>query len=53
MVLARGLMLPVPGMILLALLDMEFLRIRFVELGGRPVVLSRRALRGLVLVAPC
>lgn len=33
MVLARGLMLPVPGMILLALLDMEFLRIRFVELG--------------------
>ena len=54
MVLARGRMLPVPGMMPLALLDIEALRTRFVELmGGRPVVLSRRALRGLVEVAPC
>jgi hypothetical protein len=53
-VLARGRMLPVPGMMLLALLDIEFLRTRFVAfVGGRPVVLSRRALRGLEEVAPC
>lgn len=54
MVLARGRMLPVPGMMPPTLLEMEFLRTRFVELvGGRPVVLSRRALRGRVEVAPC
>ena len=54
MVFARGRMLPVPGMMPLALLDIEFLRTRFVAfVGGRPVVLSRRALRGLVEVAPC
>lgn len=54
MVLARGLTLAEPGMVLPALLDIEFLRTRFAEeLGGRPVVLSRRALRGLAAVAPC
>jgi hypothetical protein len=53
-VFARGRMLPVPGMMLLALLDIEFLRTRFAEfVGGRPFVLSRRALRGLEEVAPC
>jgi hypothetical protein len=47
-------MAEVPGMTLLALLDTEFLRTRFVELvGGRAEVLSRRALRGRVVVAPC
>lgn len=54
MVLARGRMLPVPGMTLLALLEMEFFRTRFAALvGGRAVVLSRLAFRGLVEVAPC
>jgi hypothetical protein len=54
MVLARGLMPgppspPRPP----TLLETEFLRMRPDELGGKPVVLSRRALRGRVEVAPC
>jgi hypothetical protein len=47
MVFARGLMLGAP-----TLFDTEFLRTRPEGLGGRPVVLSRRALRGLDDVAP-
>ena len=51
MVFARGLMtLPLAPP---ALLETEFLRTRAAGLGGRPVVLSLRPLRGLVLVAPC
>lgn len=54
MVMARGLMVAVPGTMLLALLETEFLRTRFAELvGGRAEVLSRRALRGREVVAPC
>jgi hypothetical protein len=47
MVFARGRMLGAP-----TLFDTEFLRTRPEGLGGRPVVLSRRALRGLDDVAP-
>jgi hypothetical protein len=53
MVFARGLMMPLPDPILATLPDTEFLRTRAAELGGKPVVLSRRALRGRVVVAPC
>jgi hypothetical protein len=35
-----------------AFVEMEFLRTRAEELGGKPVVLSRRALRGREEVAP-
>jgi hypothetical protein len=52
-VFARGLMMPLPVPILPTLPDTEFLRTRAAELGGKPVVLSRRALRGRVVVAPC
>jgi hypothetical protein len=53
MVFARGLMVPLPDPRLPTLPDTEFLRTRAAELGGKPVVLSRRALRGRVVVAPC
>lgn len=53
MVLARGLMILAPPLAAPALLDIEFLRTRAVELGGRPVVLSLRPFRGRVLAAPC
>jgi hypothetical protein len=54
MVLARGLIPPFPrppGTP--TLFDTEFLRTRPEAFGGKPVVLSRRALRGRVDVAPC
>lgn len=54
MVFARGLMIPPPippGP--LRALDTEFLRTRLVVLGGKPVVLSRRAVRGRDEAAPC
>jgi hypothetical protein len=47
MVFARGLMAGPPVVV-----DTEFLRTRPVVVGGRPVVLSRRALRGREEVAP-
>jgi hypothetical protein len=53
MVFARGLMVPFPGPPIATLPDTEFLRTRPEAFGGRPVVLSRRPLRGLEDVAPC
>jgi hypothetical protein len=50
MVFARGLIVLAT---LPALLETEFLRTRAVALGGRPVVLSLRPVRGRAEVAPC
>ena len=52
-VLARGRILAVVGAPPLTLLAIEFLRTLPDGLGGRPVVLSRRPLRGFEEVAPC
>jgi len=53
MVFARGLMLGFPMLPRTpTLLDTEFLRTRAEELGGSPVVLSLRPLRGREEVAP-
>jgi len=54
-VFARGLMLDVPAAAIppVTLLAIEFLRTLPETVGGIPVVLSLRPLRGLVDVAPC
>jgi hypothetical protein len=53
MVFARGLIVLLPLTPPPTLLDTEFLRTRAAALGGRPVVLSLRPVRGRAEVAPC